>query len=467
MILNKTTDRIANYFLFIGDFAIIVLSFAFSWWLRFRSNYIPIYKDFQPFDIYSIPIVIVTIIWLFAFWQQKLFKIEFSRRWGDEVSRIIRASIIGLVLSMALTFIYRRVTYSRLTLGIGVIITVVLTIVFHRAVIIVLKKLLERGIGVAKKVVIGDGNLALSVVQQILDDPLTAKGLSGRICTEDSEHRIGSPSELKDILIGKKIDVVILAEPNVSESAIRRIIYECRKEKALFVLVPHFNGLLRGVIEIGKIGDLGSIVFRDVAMTGWQRYAKRLLDIVGSFLCIIIASPLLASVAIAIKLNSPGPVFFTQERIGKNGRKFRMIKFRTMFKDAEKRLGELLDKNEAKGAIFKIKDDPRITKIGKFLRRFSIDELPQLFNVFIGQMSLVGPRPPLERELAEYETWQLKRVDTVPGMTGLWQVSGRSNLPFVEMVKLDIEYIEHWSLWLDIKILLKTLPAVLAGKGAY
>jgi lipopolysaccharide/colanic/teichoic acid biosynthesis glycosyltransferase len=138
-----------------------------------------------------------------------------------------------------------------------------------------------------------------------------------------------------------------------------------------------------------------------------------------------------------------------------------------MFADAEKRLRGLLDKNEAQGAIFKMKKDPRITAVGRLIRRFSIDEFPQIINVFIGQMSLVGPRPPLERELAEYESWQLKRVDTVPGMTGLWQVSGRSDLPFSEMVRLDIEYIERWSLWLDIKILLKTIPTVLSGRGAY
>jgi exopolysaccharide biosynthesis polyprenyl glycosylphosphotransferase len=202
-------------------------------------------------------------------------------------------------------------------------------------------------------------------------------------------------------------------------------------------------------------------------MTGWQRYAKRAIDLVGSGFGLTLLSPLFFCAAIAIKMNSKGPVFFCQERIGKNGRKFNMIKFRTMFADAEKRLRGLLDKNEAQGAIFKMKKDPRITAVGRLIRRFSIDEFPQIINVFIGQMSLVGPRPPLERELAEYESWQLKRVDTVPGMTGLWQVSGRSDLPFSEMVRLDIEYIERWSLWLDIKILLKTIPTVLSGRGAY
>ncbi|MCD6531113.1 sugar transferase, partial [bacterium] len=146
---------------------------------------------------------------------------------------------------------------------------------------------------------------------------------------------------------------------------------------------------------------------------------------------------------------------------------FKMIKFRSMYADAEKRLAEFLDKNEATGPIFKMKHDPRVTPVGRILRRFSLDELPQLFNVLVGQMSLVGPRPPLEREVKQYEKWQLRRIDVTPGMTGLWQISGRSDLPFEKMVELDIYYIEHWSLWLDIKILLKTIPAVISGKGAY
>ncbi|RKZ28995.1 exopolysaccharide biosynthesis polyprenyl glycosylphosphotransferase, partial [bacterium] len=172
-------------------------------------------------------------------------------------------------------------------------------------------------------------------------------------------------------------------------------------------------------------------------------------------------------IALAIKLTSKGPVFFLQERIGRNGRKFKMVKFRSMYADAEKRLKEYLDKNEASGPIFKMKHDPRITGVGKFLRRFSLDELPQIFNVLVGQMSLVGPRPPLEREIVKYKNWQLKRIDVTPGMTGLWQVSGRSDLPFDKMAELDIYYIEHWSIWLDIKILFKTIPAVISGRGAY
>ena len=467
MILSRNTNRLATYLLFLGDATLIAVGFVLAWFLRFESGIIPLHKPYQPFSLYVIPVVVVTFIWIVAFAWQKLFEIEFSRAWGQELGKILKASIAALVVSMALTFIYRGESYSRLTLGLGVLLVFFFTGIFHRVVIVILRGMLRKGRGVSRKLVIGDGALAELAVAQILADPLTNRGLVGRLCTEESPNRIGAPSQLKAILIDEDVDVVILAEPEISEAAVRRMIYECRKEKALFVMVPVFQGLLKGLIEIDTLGDLGSLVFRDVAMTSWERYAKRAIDLTGSGLGLLVLSPFFTAVSIAIKLNSKGPVFFAQERIGKNGRKFKMLKFRSMYMDAEERFKDLEEKNEAEGALFKLRDDPRVTKVGRLLRRFSIDEMPQLINVFLGQMSLVGPRPPLERELSEYESWQLKRVDTIPGMTGLWQVSGRSDLPFSEMVRMDIYYIEHWSIWLDLKILFKTIPAVLSGKGAY
>ncbi len=286
------------------------------------------------------------------------------------------------------------------------------------------------------------------------------------MCIRDRPY-LGDIEDLHNLLIEKGFDEVIVAHPGLDEETILNIIYECRKEQVQFELVPPFWHLLRGKIVVEDIGDVHATAFADLALKGWQRIAKRIIDITFSTLLIIILSPLLLTLAIAIKLTSKGPVFFLQERIGRNGRKFRMLKFRSMYKDAEERLKEYLDKNEAEGPIFKMKDDPRITSVGRILRRLSLDELPQLFNVLKGEMSLVGPRPPLEREVEKYKRWQLQRIDVTPGMTGLWQVSGRSDLPFEKMVELDIYYIEHWTIWLDLLILLKTIPAVVSGKGAY
>ncbi|ETT71785.1 sugar transferase [Bacillus mycoides] len=196
--------------------------------------------------------------------------------------------------------------------------------------------------------------------------------------------------------------------------------------------------------------------------------AKRCIDFVGALCGLIVLSPVFFIIAILIKYEDPnGPVFFKQIRMGKNGRKFYMYKFRSMVTDAEKRLEDLLHQNEVSGAMFKMKDDPRVTNIGKFIRRTSIDELPQLINVLKGEMSLVGPRPPLPREVQEYTNYDRQRLMVKPGCTGIWQISGRSSLSFAEMVELDIEYIINRNLILDLKIIIKTVKVMLFDKNAY
>ena len=213
---------------------------------------------------------------------------------------------------------------------------------------------------------------------------------------------------------------------------------------------------------------------RSLRLTAWRftvrmSYAvKRIIDIVGSGVGMIVLSPVFLGIAAAVKLSSPGPVFFSQIRVGRYGRHFRFYKFRSMRQDAEALKSKLLAQNESKdGVIFKMKDDPRITKVGRFLRRTSLDELPQLWNVFIGDMSLVGPRPPVPKEVQEYTLEDRKRLDVIPGITCLWQIKGRSDIPFHEQVRLDKEYILAPGVWKDLKILLTTIPAIIGGKGAY
>jgi len=195
---------------------------------------------------------------------------------------------------------------------------------------------------------------------------------------------------------------------------------------------------------------------------------KRAIDIIASALGMILLAPVFLAIAIAVKLSSPGPVFFSQVRVGRYGRHFNFYKFRSMRQDAEALKDGLKGRNESKdGVIFKMKDDPRITKVGRFLRRTSLDELPQLWNVFIGDMSLVGPRPPVPSEVQEYTLEDRKRLDVIPGITCLWQIKGRSEIPFHEQVRLDKEYILAPGIWKDVVILLKTIPAIIGGKGAY
>jgi exopolysaccharide biosynthesis polyprenyl glycosylphosphotransferase len=213
--------------------------------------------------------------------------------------------------------------------------------------------------------------------------------------------------------------------------------------------------------------DIPMLTFYSKAFDAGQLFLKRCLDIFGSVIGLVITGALFPFIALAIRLDSKGPLFFGQERVGENGRTFRCWKFRSMYVDAEERKKELLDCNEMQGAMFKMRDDPRVTRVGRFIRRTSLDELPQFWNVLKAEMSLVGTRPPTPDEVATYENWHRKRICMKPGITGLWQVSGRNQIKdFDEVVRLDIRYIEEWSLWLDIKLLFKTFWVVVARRGA-
>ncbi|MFB9760929.1 sugar transferase [Ectobacillus funiculus] len=228
-------------------------------------------------------------------------------------------------------------------------------------------------------------------------------------------------------------------------------------------------------MDVGKVSNKSLsqpesqlIVREAVNNRKFYLFSKRCIDIIGALCGIIVLSLLFIVIAIAIKIEDPkGPVFFKQKRVGKDGKEFNMYKFRSMVTDAEKKLQELLKYNEVSGAMFKMKDDPRVTKIGKFIRKTSIDELPQLWNVLMGDMSLVGPRPPLAREVKEYTAYDMQRLLVVPGCTGLWQVSGRSNLGFEQMVELDLQYIQQRNLVFDVKIILKTIRALSGSNDAY
>jgi lipopolysaccharide/colanic/teichoic acid biosynthesis glycosyltransferase len=231
--------------------------------------------------------------------------------------------------------------------------------------------------------------------------------------------------------------------------------------------------LLQRLAPDGPFGKVQRVRWRVkyqiwVAVVGTATFVKRAVDVCGGAVLIVALMPVFLLVAALIRLGSPGPVFFSQVRVGRWGRHFRMLKFRSMYIDAEARKAALAASNEMHGGVtFKMKDDPRITRVGRFIRRASLDELPQLWNVCIGDMSLVGPRPPVPSEVAGYAPSDRRRLDGVPGITCLWQVSGRSTIPFPEQVKLDVAYLESQSLWLDLTLLLRTVPAVLLGRGAY
>jgi exopolysaccharide biosynthesis polyprenyl glycosylphosphotransferase len=286
-------------------------------------------------------------------------------------------------------------------------------------------------------------------------------GKNGKSIVSDLEH-------FSDFLRTRVIDEVAIALPMKSfYSQAASIVAQCQEQGVIVRVLANIFNVRKGWVNSSHLGGMDVATFSPHSSDGWPMVCKRLLDIFVSSFLLAGFAPIFVIVAILIKLDSDGPVFFAQDRVGLNKRRFRMYKFRTMACDAEKRQSEIESLNEADGPVFKIKNDPRVTRLGKFLRKASIDELPQLLNVLSGDMSLVGPRPLPIRDYQGFDQdWVRRRFSVRPGITCLWQVNGRSSVSFKEWMELDLHYIDHWSFWLDVKLLAKTIPAVLKGVGA-
>ena len=263
------------------------------------------------------------------------------------------------------------------------------------------------------------------------------------------------------------VDEIFVYAPDASQSKVNRIIKYFDDMGVICNYCVEIPNLSSRRSSVGNFGEYSVITYSHFQKSYKKLLIKRVMDIVGGLVGSVITIIITPFVALAIKLDSKGPVFFSQTRIGRNGRRFKIYKFRSMFIDAEERKKELEEQNEVKGLMFKMENDPRITKVGAFIRKTSIDEFPQFFNILKGDMSLIGTRPPTEGEFEQYNRYYRRRLSMTPGLTGLWQVSGRSDIDdFDDVVKLDLEYIDNWSLKLDIKILLKTVAVVFTGKGS-
>ncbi|MFT3860667.1 sugar transferase [Micropruina sp.] len=279
---------------------------------------------------------------------------------------------------------------------------------------------------------------------------------------------LGHVDDVVDLVRDTQIDAVIFAEGSFPDSQhFKRMAWELEEHEIQMVVVPALTDISSERLNPRPVAGLPLVhVERPQAMQA-SRWGKRAFDLIGSGLLLLVAGPIIAAVAIAIKLEDRGPVFFKQVRVGRRGKEFECLKIRSMVVDAEARKAELAAHDEGNGIMFKMARDPRITRVGHFIRRFSIDELPQLWNVWRGDMSLVGPRPALPVEVEQYDRDAVRRLDVRPGLTGLWQVSGRSNLTWDETVRLDVYYVDNWSVMQDLSILMRTAGAVLGSRGAY
>ncbi|MBI2886697.1 MAG: sugar transferase [Chloroflexi bacterium] len=390
----------------------------------------------------------------------------------EETWALLQATSFGMMLIFAAVFLFRGFAYSRglFLIAWGLVLAfLVASRLLARAVQAVLRR---RGIGERRVLVVGGEPLGMTVMHILATEPGLGYRLMGFVQNGDAGDlgrfkRLGALQDMPQVLQGQQVDEVIVALPSSQHHLISDITEQCQREGVVFRIVPDLFEMSLSQVDVEDLRGIPVIGVKDVSISSSNLLLKRALDVALAGLLSLALAPLWLLIALAIKLDSPGPVFFVQTRLGKNGRPFPALKFRSMRVDSEALLPRLQSHNEATGPLFKMRNDPRVTRVGHWLRRSSLDELPQLWNVLRGEMSLVGPRPPLPSEVEQYQEWHRKRLTVAPGLTGLWQVSGRSELPFDEMVLLDIYYIENWSLGLDFQILLRTIPAVLLGSGAY
>lgn len=468
--MNRKNKVIETYGLWFIDLISIIISFTVSTYIRFGN-----FKDMGDkeihFQVCLVFILFCTIYSFFMDWNRDFFR---RNKW-KEIKEVTKYSVLMLlVVEVVMFFLKWADVFSRSVMIYFVIINTLLTLTLHLGFKKVLRMNFASDKSIIKVMVITEKSLLKETVQRLkiqleLNYQIVAIGcLDGTLETADYEGipvvPVGHIIEHATVMA---LDEVFISAPGSSNAMVEKLLHsfgEMGVDCHYNLELPGMSGE-RGMIE--SFGDYTVVTYTRFRSSYKRLLIKRCIDILGGLVGLIITGIFYPFVAIAIKLDSPGPVLFSQVRIGRNGRRFKIYKFRSMYIDAEERKKELEKQNEMRGLMFKMEKDPRITKVGKFIRKTSIDELPQFFNVLKGDMSLVGTRPPTEDEFEKYNQYYRRRISMTPGLTGLWQVSGRSEIEnFDDVVKYDLKYIDDWSLTLDFKILLQTIKVVFTGKGS-
>lgn len=418
-------------------------------------------------------IVPAVILALNAFGAYDRFK---PQRLGSFSFLVMKALLTALFVTLLIGFVLDLGYISRALIG-GFYSLLFFTLIANRQFLVwwYFKKSVEKEANYLKVLIIGTGERAQRLTKELKSHMEWGVSIVGYLDTDEARvgerleggKVLGTVAQISSVLRNHVVEEVILALPRSLMNDVAMIATACEEEGVQFLVMSDLYDLNASRITFTNLGSIPVLRFEPVALDTGKLVTKRLFDIVVTLLAMPLIAPLMMLIALAIKLDDRGPVFFIQERVGFHKRRFPMIKFRTMCVDAEAKMKEIEHLNEAEGPIFKMKNDPRVTRVGGFLRKTSLDELPQLLNVLRGHMSLIGPRPMSLRDVDLFDRGiQRKRFSVRPGLTCLWQISGRSNLPFEKWLELDLEYIDNWSLWLDIKILFLTIPAVMKGSGA-
>ena len=476
----KDNQRYLNRLHVVVDAVVTAASYLLAWWLMFGSRFADKEIGVLDMGIYFSALYFVVPGYLILYYWNKLYTPKRVQRPENEILNIIRANLIGIVLFLAGLYLANSIDrelqhFSRGMLALFAIINTISGILVRALIRRILHLMRKRGYNLKHILLVGYSRAAEAYIDRIIANPQWGYMVRGIL--DDNVPRgavykgvkvLGSIDNLPFILPENKLDEIAVTLALQDYDRLEEIVNLCEKSGVHTKFIPDYNSLIPGKPYTEDLGGLPVINIRYVPLSNTlNAVAKRAVDIFGSLCGLIVTSPLLLIVAILIRATSKGPIIFSQERIGQHNHAFKMYKFRSMYADAEERKKELMAQNEMNGLMFKMENDPRITKTGAFLRKTSLDEFPQFINILKGDMSLVGTRPPTLDEFAQYSPYHKKRLSFRPGLTGIWQVSGRSDITdFEEIVKLDVEYIDNWSFWLDIKILLKTFLEVFTQKGA-
>ena len=467
---NKKTFE--SILVLIVDLCSLIVSMGIAFWIRYGI----FYGRFEHGDqiwLLLFAIALYGLIFVLMDFSHHFFR----RGMFDEFVNVVKSELIfSAVLILALFVMHRSADLSRLVFGYQIVIN---TVVMYAARVIFkqyMVKVYRNSRHSNRLLVVTSSDQAGDVIENLKEYNEWNRTIAGLVLTDEAKAEeigeipvVAHREDFLNYVIRNDVDEVFIIDDKLMRTPLMNEWVRELEQMGIIVDVniDAFDLSVSGKKSLNRVGKYAAVTFARNLFSTRQMIAKRALDIVGSMVGMVILGIATIFVAPAIKLDSPGPVFFGQTRVGKNGRKFTFYKFRSMYKDAEARKKELMASNEVKGLMFKMEDDPRITKVGKFIRKTSIDELPQFWNVLRGDMSLVGTRPPTVDEFEHYEAKHKCRLSMTPGLTGLWQISGRSDIKdFDEVVRLDMQYIDNWSILKDIKILILTVKVVLTGRGS-
>ncbi len=456
-------EKFPKIILIVGDAIILSLSWLFAYWTRTRLVSIFGYQ-INPLTPYLKALPLVIISWLVGSYLYGLYRRRKDITLVEEIQIFIRSALLGAGIVMSIAFLFREFYLGRSVVLLfniyNFIFLGVFRLVYHR----IERELRKKGYGRRNVIIVGAGVTGARVLQKIQDYPEIGFNVIGFVDADPEKvgkkiggiEVLGTPDKIEDFIKKYRVEEVVIALPSMQKDKVMEWISEMENTGVRFRLVSEAFNVLSKESRVDLVGDFPILELGSGEVSPVYLFLKRVMDLVIAGFLIILTFPLWIFIAVGIKLDSKGPVFFKQERVGYKGKKFILYKFRTMFVHTP--LFSESPKNE---------DDPRITRFGRFLRRTSLDELPQLINVLKGEMSLVGPRPEMPFIVERYSKWERKRLDVKPGITGLWQILGRKDLPLQENIHYDFYYIKNRSIVLDLFIIFKTVPAVLKRKGAY